>query len=126
VLVFGEGNVITDTPMDVGGEDFAFMHQEKPGCYDYIGNGVGSKGGCMAHNPNYDFNDEGPLLSQARRDQRRNRPVVHYFEFSVLHADAWKQRSSPFNGTWPVLSRIPSRRRLTSDGPSSVIVTSVT
>jgi len=34
------------------------MLQEKPGCYVYIGNGVGSKGGCMMHNPHYDFNDE--------------------------------------------------------------------
>ena len=58
VRVFGEGNVITDTPMDMGGEDFAFMLQEKPGCYVYIGNGVGSKGGCMVHNPHYDFNDD--------------------------------------------------------------------
>ncbi len=58
VRVFGEGNVITDTPMDMGGEDFAFMLQQKPGCYVYIGNGVGSKGGCMVHNPNYDFNDD--------------------------------------------------------------------
>ena len=56
--VFGEGNVVTDTPMEMGREDFAFMLQEKPGCYDYIGNGVGSKGGCMVHNPHYDFNDE--------------------------------------------------------------------
>jgi len=43
--VFGEGNVITDTPMDMGGEDFAFMLQEKPGCYVYIGNGVGHASG---------------------------------------------------------------------------------
>jgi len=60
--VFGEGNVITDTPMDMGGEDFAFMLQAKPGCYVYIGNGEGSKGGCMVHNPHYDFNDD--ILSQ--------------------------------------------------------------
>ena len=56
--VFGDGNVIVDTPMDMGSEDFAFMLQAKPGCYVYIGNGEGSKGGCMVHNPHYDFNDD--------------------------------------------------------------------
>jgi hippurate hydrolase len=60
--VFGDGNVIGDTPMDMGSEDFAFMLQAKPGCYVYIGNGEGSKGGCMVHNPHYDFNDD--ILSQ--------------------------------------------------------------
>ena len=28
-----------------------------PGCYVFIGNGVGSEGGCMVHNAGYDFND---------------------------------------------------------------------
>jgi hippurate hydrolase len=28
-----------------------------PGCYVFIGNGVGDSGGCMVHNPAYDFND---------------------------------------------------------------------
>ncbi|MGH8699682.1 MAG: M20 aminoacylase family protein [Burkholderiales bacterium] len=39
-------------------EDFGWMLKEKPGCYVFIGNGTGSRGGCMVHNPNYDFNDE--------------------------------------------------------------------
>jgi len=34
------------------------MLQEEPGCYDHIGNCVGSKDGRMVHNPNCDFNDE--------------------------------------------------------------------
>jgi hippurate hydrolase len=55
--VFGDGNVSIDTPMNMGSEDFAFMLQAVPGCYVYIGNGEGSEGGCMVHNPNYDFND---------------------------------------------------------------------
>lgn len=38
-------------------EDFAFMLQEVPGCYIWMGNGEG-KGGCMLHNPRYDFNDD--------------------------------------------------------------------
>jgi len=40
----------------LGSEDFAFMLQEKPGCYVWIGNGP-SAGGCLLHNPHYDFND---------------------------------------------------------------------
>ena len=41
----------------MGAEDFAFMLQQKPGCYIWIGNGS-SDGNCLLHNPNYDFNDE--------------------------------------------------------------------
>lgn len=43
-----------------GSEDFSFMLQECPGCYLIVGNGTGehhSTGGCMVHNPGYDFND---------------------------------------------------------------------
>jgi hippurate hydrolase len=39
-----------------GSEDFAFMLQHCPGCYFIVGNGDG-EGGCMTHNPGYDFND---------------------------------------------------------------------
>ncbi|MFK8021732.1 MAG: M20 aminoacylase family protein [Pseudomonadales bacterium] len=39
-------------------EDFASMLKEKPGCYVFIGNGEDSEGGCMLHNPHYDFNDD--------------------------------------------------------------------
>ena len=41
----------------MGSEDFAYMLQERPGCYIWIGNGDG-EGSCMIHNPGYDFNDE--------------------------------------------------------------------
>lgn len=41
----------------MGSEDFAFMLQETPGCYVWLGNGS-SDGGCLLHNPHYDFNDE--------------------------------------------------------------------
>ena len=41
----------------MGSEDFAFMLQAKAGCYVLVGNGPG-EGGCMLHNPHYDFNDE--------------------------------------------------------------------
>lgn len=40
----------------MGSEDFAFMLQQVPGCYVWIGNGP-SEGGCLLHNPHYDFND---------------------------------------------------------------------
>ena len=54
--VAGEANVRTDLPASMGAEDFAYMLHEKPGCYVWIGNGLGA-GGCMLHNPHYDFND---------------------------------------------------------------------
>lgn len=52
----GAENVLR-VPPTMGSEDFAFMLQAKAGCYVFIGNGPG-KGGCMLHNPNYDFNDQ--------------------------------------------------------------------
>ncbi len=53
----GKENVLRHLQPTMGAEDFAFMLQAKPGCYIWIGNGPG-KGGCMLHNPQYDFNDE--------------------------------------------------------------------
>ena len=41
----------------MGAEDFAYMLREKPGSYIWMGNGD-VEGGCMLHNPGYDFNDE--------------------------------------------------------------------
>jgi amidohydrolase len=52
----GPENVVRVQPT-MGSEDFAFMLQAKPGCYVFVGNGPG-EGGCMLHNPHYDFNDE--------------------------------------------------------------------
>lgn len=54
--VAGAGNVLGDLAPTMGAEDFAFMLREKPGCYVWLGNGAG-EGGCLLHNPNYDFND---------------------------------------------------------------------
>lgn len=53
----GEPNARTDLKPSMGAEDFAYMLKEKPGCYVWIGNGLG-EGGCMLHNPHYDFNDD--------------------------------------------------------------------
>jgi amidohydrolase len=55
--VFGEGNVVTDHDPTMGGEDFAYMLQERPGAYVFLGQG-GQERGCFLHNPRYDFNDE--------------------------------------------------------------------
>ena len=41
----------------MGGEDFAFMLNEKPGAYLFLGGGTG-QGDAMVHHPKYDFNDE--------------------------------------------------------------------
>ncbi len=55
--IVGTANVDPDTAPLMGSEDFSFMLNERPGCYIMLGNGVGEIGGCMVHNPNYDFND---------------------------------------------------------------------
>lgn len=54
----GDANVDANTPRVMGSEDFAFMLQAQEGAYIFIGNGEGSEGGCMVHNPHYDFNDK--------------------------------------------------------------------
>jgi len=46
--------VVTDTPMIMAGEDFAYMLQARPGAYILAGNGDSA----MVHHPKYDFNDE--------------------------------------------------------------------
>ncbi len=63
--VVGDSHVDAQVEPTMGAEDFAFMLQEKPGCYVFIGNGEGDHrtaghglGPCNLHNPSYDFNDE--------------------------------------------------------------------
>ncbi|OQK15093.1 peptidase M20 [Methyloprofundus sedimenti] len=55
--VVGKDKVDLQPVPSMGSEDFAFMLQEKPGCYVWLGNGS-SNGGCLLHNPHYDFNDK--------------------------------------------------------------------
>ncbi len=55
--VFGAGNVITDAEPTMGGEDFSYLLQARPGAYIWLGQGGGPLG-CFLHNPSYDFNDE--------------------------------------------------------------------
>ena len=57
IAVAGKGCVNKQPTPSMGSEDFAFMLQEKPGCYIWIGNGS-SENSCLLHNPHYDFNDE--------------------------------------------------------------------
>ncbi|OZI44078.1 M20 aminoacylase family protein [Bordetella genomosp. 4] len=63
--IVGEENVHDRVQPTMGAEDFAFMLQELPGCYVWIGNGDGTHrdvghgaGPCMLHNGSYDFNDD--------------------------------------------------------------------
>jgi len=53
----GGDQVTRQGPALTGSEDFAFMLERVPGSYLLIGNG-GGDGGCMVHNPGYDFADE--------------------------------------------------------------------
>lgn len=55
--LFGETNVNEAPEPSMGGEDFSFMLQKKPGCYIWAGNGP-TDGERLLHNPHYDFNDD--------------------------------------------------------------------
>jgi amidohydrolase len=52
--ISGKDKVETDTPAVMGAEDFAFMLQERPGAFIFVGNGDSAG----LHHPAYDFNDE--------------------------------------------------------------------
>ena len=52
--IVGESRVDTDVPPLMGGEDFAYMLEKRPGAMVFIGNGDSAG----LHNPAYDFNDE--------------------------------------------------------------------
>jgi amidohydrolase len=63
--VVGAENVDDAVEPTMGAEDFSFMLLAKPGCYAFLGNGMGGHrdaghgaGPCMLHNASYDFNDE--------------------------------------------------------------------
>jgi hippurate hydrolase len=56
IELLGAEHVEIDPPPVTGSEDFAFMLEQRPGCYLFLGNGDG-EGSCMVHNPGYDFND---------------------------------------------------------------------
>ncbi len=53
--VVGEANVDTNVDPVMGSEDFAFMLNERPGCYVWLGAGENT---ANLHSPHFDFNDE--------------------------------------------------------------------
>jgi len=55
--VVGDTNIERHPTPSMGSEDFAYMLRARPGCYVWLGNGM-AEGGCMLHNPGYDFNDD--------------------------------------------------------------------
>ncbi|MEO4045018.1 M20 aminoacylase family protein [Hoeflea sp. CAU 1731] len=52
--VAGLENTSGEMPPALGGEDFSFMLNERPGAMIMVGNGPGA----MVHHPKYDFNDD--------------------------------------------------------------------
>lgn len=52
--IVGEDKVNRNTPPLMGGEDFSFMLNARPGAFIFIGNGDTAS----VHHPEYDFNDE--------------------------------------------------------------------
>jgi amidohydrolase len=52
--IVGADRVDANTPPLMGGEDFSFMLQARPGAFIFIGNGDSAG----LHHPSYDFNDE--------------------------------------------------------------------
>ena len=56
--IWGEDNADADYTRSMGGEDFSFMLQKRPGCYAVIGQGVPGGAIVPLHNTQYDFCDE--------------------------------------------------------------------
>ena len=54
--VVGEARAVPLPQPTMGGEDFSFMLNERPGAYLFLGGGKG-EGDAMVHHPLYDFND---------------------------------------------------------------------
>jgi amidohydrolase len=54
--VVGAANVRQDLAPTMGGEDFAFLLEQRPGAYLWLGAGGGGHP-CHVHNPRYDFDD---------------------------------------------------------------------
>jgi len=57
IEVVGAENVNTETPIRMGSEDFAFMLEECPGCYFFLGTNDETHFHSV-HHPEFDFNDE--------------------------------------------------------------------
>ena len=68
--VAGDAGIITDMPPLLGGEDFSYMLEARPGAFIFMGNGDTAN----LHNPAYDFNDEA---------------IPHGVSYWVKLAEAW-------------------------------------
>lgn len=62
--VVGDDKVNAAVDPTMAAEDFSFMLRARPGCYAFLGNGMGDHrtaghgaGPCLLHNASYDFND---------------------------------------------------------------------
>ena len=79
--ICGRDRVIRDVPPSMGGEDFSFMLNARPGAMLWLGNGPG-EAGCFLHNARYDFNDAAlPVgvsflarLAERFLEKRRDQP----------------------------------------------------
>ena len=66
IELLGDDRVTLQAPALTTSEDFAFMLEERPGCYLLIGNGTGDNANaCMLHNPGFNFNDDNVLVGAA-------------------------------------------------------------
>lgn len=70
--LLGEDKVLDDPEPHTGSEDFAFMLQERPGCYFFMGNGApdqkdkaNTSNTMPLHNPRFDFNDQNISIGGA-------------------------------------------------------------
>lgn len=55
--VVGEAKLVREAPPVMGGEDFSFMLEKRPGAFLFVGQAEGAKGATSVHHPAYDFND---------------------------------------------------------------------
>ncbi|MFZ1814256.1 MAG: M20 aminoacylase family protein [Rhizobiaceae bacterium] len=72
--IVGEGAVEADCPPEMGSEDFAYMLEQRPGCYLFLGQGDGPQ----VHHPAFNFNDEILPVGASffARIMERSRPAV--------------------------------------------------
>jgi amidohydrolase len=75
--VFGAGNVITEFPPTMGGEDFSFYGQHVPSCFFALGLiPHGQSAMPDLHQPNFDFNDDAIALGVEMFCRLALRPVA--------------------------------------------------
>ena len=81
LALVGADNVVLQTEPLTASEDFAYMLDQVPGSYLFIGNGDAAHGGhgaCMVHNPNSDFEDRNIPVGAAFWVALTERYLVKY------------------------------------------------